>query len=73
MSGAKVLHLWRILIEPRGMGRLRGSGPRRWQVEYPDGGLSVPMAYDEACNYRGIFGGTVHRWRSAAESLKGRG
>lgn len=56
-----LLHWWRLLVEPSGKGRLRGFGPRRWKVDYTDGGKSVPMGYDEACDYAKMFGGNVVR------------
>lgn len=56
-----LLHWWRMLTEPSGMGRVRGMGPKRWRVRYKDGALSRGMAYDEAHNYAEIFGGTVER------------
>lgn len=57
-----LLHWWRLLVEPKGAGRLRGFGPKRWQVIYLDGNVSASMGYDEACSYCGIFGGTVVRY-----------
>lgn len=57
-----LLHWWRLFVEPSSMSRLRGLGPKRWQVLYLDGCKTVPMGYDEACNYRNIFGGTVIRY-----------
>lgn len=50
----KLLHWWRLLVEPSGMGRLRGFGPKRWRVVVSGIGPTTPMAYDEACNYRDI-------------------
>jgi hypothetical protein len=67
-----LLHWWRLLTTESGAGRLFGiSQPRGWRVRYAaeklsDGtyvpsGLSIPMAYDTACDYAKIFGGTVER------------
>lgn len=67
----KLLHWWRLLVEPSGHGRLMAMQPKRWQVVYPEaiefgmkmpGGVSIPMAYDVACDYAGLFGGTVRKY-----------
>lgn len=57
----KLLHTWRMLVEPSGINRIFAFQPRRWRVIYPDGARSIPMAYDSACSYRDIFGGTIER------------
>lgn len=33
--------------------------PGMWRVHYYEGGKSVRMTYDAACNYADIFGGEV--------------
>lgn len=58
---ATLLHWWRLLTEPRG-GNIVTTQPRRWQVRYPCGGVSIGMSYRTACNYAAIFGGTVERY-----------
>lgn len=58
---AHVLHKWRLLTEPSGRGCLFGwSMPQRWRVRYIDG-MSQPMAYDVACDYAEMFGGSIER------------
>lgn len=57
----KLLHWWRLLTQPSGKGRLVGA-VGGWQVVYPDGSLSRPLAYDVACDYAAIFGGEVRRF-----------
>lgn len=70
----KLLHWWRMLVEPSGAGRLTVFQPKRWYVEYPPdekmsfpGGKSVPMAYDSACNLAAIHGGKVKRYKPTKE------
>ena len=55
------IHFFRLLWEPSGHGRLFAFQPRRWRVKYKDGKYSMGMAYDVACDYAIIFGGTVER------------
>lgn len=58
---SRLLHCWRLLVEPSGHNCLFGvSMPRRWRVKYRDG-YSQPMAYDVACDYAAMFNGTVER------------
>ena len=57
---AALLHWWRLLTEPEG-GGIVTMQPRRWQVRYSEGGVSIGMAYRTACNYAEIFGGVVER------------
>jgi hypothetical protein len=65
---AKLLHWWRLLIEPSGEGKLFGVGmPSRWRVRYKDG-VSRPMAYNTACNYARMFDGKVERSDGKAKS-----
>lgn len=56
------LHWWRMLTEPSGAGRLHGFGPCGWTVQYDDGTIRQPCAYDVACDYADMFGGTVIRY-----------
>lgn len=62
-----LIHRWRLLVEPSGKGRLQGFGPERWRVRYapctenPEGGVSHALAYDVACDYAEMWGGTVVR------------
>lgn len=58
-----LIHLWRLLVEPSGKDRIFCFQPKRWQVVYPCGNKSIPMAYDVACDYRDLFGGTVIRYQ----------
>jgi hypothetical protein len=55
----KLIHFWRLWNEPSGHGRLLGTRDWNWQVEYNDGEVSIPMAYDIACEYASMFGGKV--------------
>jgi hypothetical protein len=59
----KLLHWWRLLTEPSGRGRVQSMGPRRWFVRYPDGKMTVPLAYDIACDYAEMWGGEVKRYK----------
>lgn len=61
---AKLLHWWRLLIEPGGKNLATFLNmPQRWRVIYPSGEKSFPMAYDVACVYRDLFGGRIVRYR----------
>lgn len=61
-----LLHWWRLLTEPKG-GNIVTTQPRRWQVYYNDGGVSIAMSYRTACDYAAIFGGTVKRAAAMGE------
>ena len=56
-----MLHHWHMLTQQSGLNRLFGF-VRGWQVAYPDGAHSESMAYDVACEYAAMFGGTVRRY-----------
>lgn len=59
----KLLHWWRLLTEPSGLGRLQAVVDNRWYVQYRDGGKTVGMCYDVACNYAELFGGEVLKYK----------
>lgn len=50
-----------MLTEKSGRKHLIGSHKWKWRVRYPDGNVSIPMAYDVACDYTIIWGGTVEK------------
>jgi hypothetical protein len=56
-----LLHLWRLLVEPSGKGRLQAVAAKRWVVHYHDGNVTVPLCYDVACDYAEMWGGEVKR------------
>lgn len=55
-----LIHVLRLIFEPSGRNVMLMLQPQRWQVTYPDGKKSQGFAYDVACDYASIFGGTVN-------------
>lgn len=56
-----LLHIWRIATEQSGAGWPIGlRNDWKWQVVHKDG-VSIPMAYDVACDYATFFNGNVEK------------
>lgn len=57
----KLIHWFRLMFEPSGRDIPFYRQPKRFKLVYPDGQVSMPMAYDVACGYKEIYGGEVKK------------